>query len=68
VVPAGEPGHGDDIADDGGGDDRPGAEHLGDAGAGGRDLDGQLLAGFAPLGIQLTDADQQLGGELAARL
>src|SRR5690348_18388905 len=26
MVPAGEPGHGDDVADDGGGDDRPDAE------------------------------------------
>ena len=68
MVPAGEPGHGDHIADDGGGDDRPGAEDPGDAGAGCPGRGGQRLAGFAPLGIQAADAGQQLGGELAARL
>ena len=68
MVPAGEPGHGDDVADDGGGDDRPDAGHLGEAGAGCRDRGGRLLAGLAPLGVQVADAGQQLGGELAARL
>ena len=69
MVPAGEPGHGDDVADDGGGDDRPGAGHLGEAGAGCRDRGGQLLADLAPLGVQVADAGQQLGGEgLAACL
>ena len=43
MVPAGEPGHGDDVADDGGGDDRPDAGHLGEAGAGCRDRGGELL-------------------------
>jgi hypothetical protein len=68
MAPAGEPGHGDDIADDGGRDDRPGAEDLGDAGTGCLDRGGQLLPGLAPLGIQVADVGQQLGGELAARL
>ena len=68
MVPAGEPGHGDDVADHGGGDDRPGAGHLGKAGAGCRDRGGQLLADLAPLGVQVAEVGQQLGGELAARL
>jgi len=68
MVPAGEPGHGDDVADDGGGDDRPDAEHLGEAGAGCRDRGGQLLVDLAPLVVQVADAGQQLGGEFAARL
>ena len=68
MVPAGEPGHGDDVADDGGGDDRPDAGHLGEAGAGCRDRGGQLLLDLAPLGVQVADVGQQLGGELAARL
>jgi hypothetical protein len=68
MVPAGEPGHGDDIADHGGGDDRPDAEHLGEAGAGGRDRGGQLLLDLAPLGVQVADVGQQLGGTAGVRL
>ena len=56
MVPAGEPGHGDDVADDGGGDDRPDAGHLGEAGTGCRDRGGQLLVDLAPLGVQMADA------------
>jgi hypothetical protein len=68
MVPASEPGHGDDITDDGSGDDRPGAEDLGEAGAGCPGRGGQLLAGLAPLAVQVADVGQQFGGELAARL
>jgi hypothetical protein len=68
MVPAGEPGHGDDVAGDGGGDDRPGAGHLGEAGAGCRDRGGRLRPGLAPPGAQVADAGRQLGGGLAARL
>jgi hypothetical protein len=68
MVPAGEPGHGDDVADDGGGEDRPDAGHLGEAGAGCGDRGGRFLLGLAPLGVQVAGVGQQLGGELAARL
>jgi hypothetical protein len=68
VVPAGEPGHGDDIADHGGGDDWAGAEDLGDAGAGCLDRGGQLLLDLAPQGVQVADVGQQLGGEFPAGL
>jgi hypothetical protein len=63
VVPGGEPGHDDDIADDGGGDDRPDAEDLGEAGAGYLDRGGQLRTGFAAAGIKVADVGQQFGGE-----
>src|SRR5690349_22474604 len=68
AVPGGEPGHGDDIADDGGGNDRADAEDLREAGAGRLDRGGQLLLDLAPLGVQVADAGQQFGGELPARL
>jgi len=45
VVPAGEPGRGDGIAGGGGGDDRPGAGHLGEAGAGCAGRGGRLRGG-----------------------
>jgi hypothetical protein len=63
-----EPGHGDDIADDHGGDDWAGAEDLGDGGAACFDRGGQVLLDLAPLGVQVANVGQQLGGELAARL
>src|SRR5262249_61659407 len=62
VVPGGEPGHDDNVADDGGGDDRPDTEDLGEAGAGCLDHGGQLPAGFAPPGIEVADGRPQLRG------
>jgi hypothetical protein len=68
VVPGGEPGRGDDIADDRGGDHGTGFEHAGQGGAGGLDRGGRLLVHLAPLAVQMAHAGQQLGGELTARL
>jgi hypothetical protein len=68
MAPGREPGHDDDIADDGGGDDRPDAEDLGEAGPGCLDPGGQPRAGLAAAGIEVADVGQQLGGDLAARL
>ena len=64
--PAGEPEHLADVADDGAGADRPDAEDLGHAGAGGFDRRGQLLVGAAQLRVQVADVGEELGGELAA--
>jgi len=47
VVPAGEPGHVADVADDRGGDDRAGPEQPGQAGPGCPDRRGELLPGLA---------------------
>ena len=51
VIAAGEAGHVGDVADDGAGDDRADAEHLGEGGAGDLDRGSELLAGAAQLGI-----------------
>ena len=68
MAPGGEPGHGDDIADDRGGDHRADPEDLSDRGARRADRDGQFLLRFADLGIQAAHVLQELGGELAAGL
>ena len=68
MVPAGEPGHGDDVADDGGGDDRPDAEHLGEGGPGGPDRGGEFLTGAAQLGVQVAHVLEELGGQFGAGL
>jgi hypothetical protein len=68
VAPGREPGHGDDIADDRGGDHRTDSEHAGHGGAGGLDRGGQFLLHLAPLAVQMAQIGQQLGGELTARL
>jgi len=57
-----------DVADDGAGADRPGAEDLGQAGGAGFDRCGEFLADLAQLGIQAADVSQEIRGELAARL
>ncbi len=68
VVPAGEPGHLPDVADHGARDHRADTEDpCGQAGAGGFHRRGQLVLGSAPLGVQVPDVGQELGGELAAR-
>ena len=67
VIPAGEPGHVDDIADHRAGVDRTEAEDLGERGARGPDGRGQLLAGVAELGVQAAQVLQELAGQLAAR-
>ena len=66
VIAAGEAGHVGDVADDGAGDDRADAEHLGEGGA--RDLDrgSELLAGAAQLGIQAAHVLEELSGKLGA--
>ena len=66
MVAAGEAGHVGDVADDGAGDDRADAGHLGEGGAGGPDRGGELLAGVAQLGIQAAHIFEELGGELGA--
>ena len=52
MVAAGEPGHVGGVAGHGGGDDRAGAEDLGDGGARGADGDGEFLLRLAHLGVQ----------------
>ena len=66
MVAAGEAGHVSDVADDGAGDDRADAEHLGEGGAGDLDRGGELLAGAAQLGIQAAHVLGELGGQLGA--
>jgi hypothetical protein len=68
VVAAGEAGHVGDVADDGAGDDRADAGHLGEGGAGGPDRGGELLAGVAQLGIQAAHVPGELGGQLGPGL
>jgi hypothetical protein len=52
VVPASEPEHLSHVADHGAGDDRADAEDAGQAGTGGTDRCGQVLAGAAERGIE----------------
>ena len=66
MVPAGEPGHVADIADDGGSDHRADAEDASQAGPGAPDSRIDLLAGLADLGIDAAQAGGVLGGELPA--
>jgi hypothetical protein len=66
VAPAGEAGHGADVADDRGGDDRADAEQPGQAGAGRGDRGGELLAGLADPGVDAAQVLDEVGGEFAA--
>jgi hypothetical protein len=66
VVPAGEPGHLADIADDGGSDDRADPEQPGQAGPGRGDRDRQLLAGLPDPGIDAAQVLKERRGQLAA--
>jgi hypothetical protein len=66
VVPAGEAGNISDVAGHGGGDHRPGAEDLGERGAGCPDRHGETLPGVAHLRVDPAQVAGELGGELAA--
>jgi hypothetical protein len=66
VSAAGEAGHVGNVADDGVGDDRADAGHLGEGGAGDLDRGGDFLAGAAQLGIQVAHVLEELSGELGA--
>ena len=68
VVAAGEAGHAGDGADDGAGDDRADAGHLGEGGAGGPDRGGGFLAGAAQPGVQAAHVLGELGGQFGAGL
>jgi hypothetical protein len=68
VIAAGEAGHVGDVADDGAGDDRADAGHLGEGGAGDLDRGGELPAGVAELGIQAAHVLGELGSQLGAGL
>jgi hypothetical protein len=66
VIAAGEAGHVGHVADDGAGDDRADAEHLGESRSGSPDRSGELVAGAAQLGIEAAHVLEELGGELGA--
>ncbi len=59
-----EPGDVGDVADDGRGDDRSDAEYLSQAGAGGADRGGELVAGIAELGVEAAQVSQVLAGQV----
>jgi hypothetical protein len=62
-----EAGHVADLADDGGGDDRPDAEQAGQAGPAGPDGGVEFLPGLAQLGVDAAQVLDERRGELAAR-
>jgi hypothetical protein len=62
VIPAGEPGHVGDVADDRAGVDRSEAEDPGERDARGPDGRGQFLLGRAELGIQASQVLQEVVG------
>jgi hypothetical protein len=60
VIPAGEAGHGADVADDRGGDDRAHAEQPGQARPGRPDRRGELLSGIEQLSVDAAKvADEE---------
>ena len=68
VIPAGEAGDADDVADHGAGDDGADAEDLRHGGAAGLDRCGQLRTGLAQLDIEIAQVGQELAGEFVAGL
>src|SRR5580704_17080029 len=68
VVPAGEPRDVVDVAEDGGGDDRPDAEQRGQAGPGRGNHGSELLLGLAQLGIDAAQVIKEGRGQLATGL
>ena len=66
MVPAGEAGDVADAGDDGGGDDRPDAEDLGDGCPGSLDRCCELVLGVAYRRVDAAQVRQEVGGELAA--